>query len=279
MHVGYDARRDSRGGRGADRARPLRAVAHLLPAGRQPAHRRRAGGRRALHAETVSRRGIGVARHGLTRGTEVPHYVSNPYTTCSAGLSSRDHLAHTTLKVLGVVTARGGSKGIPGKNLKPLAGKPLIAYTIESARESSVFDRLVLSTDDPAIADYARARGCEVPFMRPAELARDETPHLPMSCSTPSRWLREHEGYRPDAVMILQPTSPLRRPRTSATRSRLLAGDRRGFGRRASARRAGAREPDADAARRRRRERARCSSPASRFGARINRRQDCRRPG
>jgi CMP-N,N'-diacetyllegionaminic acid synthase len=115
------------------------------------------------------------------------------------------------LKVLGLITARGGSKGIPGKNLRPLAGKPLLEYTIDAACESRALDRVLLSTDDPAIAAAASARGCEVPFLRPAELARDETPHLPVVQHV-VRWLEEHEGYRPDAVMILQPTSPLRRP-------------------------------------------------------------------
>jgi CMP-N-acetylneuraminic acid synthetase len=114
------------------------------------------------------------------------------------------------VKVLGVITARGGSKGIPGKNLKPLAGRPLLAYTIEAARESRAFDRVVLSTDDSAIADAARALGCEVPFMRPPELARDETPHLPVLTDAIVR-LRDRDDYRADAVMILQPTSPLRR--------------------------------------------------------------------
>jgi len=114
------------------------------------------------------------------------------------------------MKVLGVITARGGSKGVPRKNLRPLAGKPLIAHTIETARESCAFDRLILSTDDAAIAEAGRAYGCDVPFMRPAALARDETPHLPV-LQHAVQWLREHERYEPDAVMILQPTSPLRR--------------------------------------------------------------------
>lgn len=113
------------------------------------------------------------------------------------------------MKTLGVITARGGSKGLPGKNLKLLAGKPLVAYTIEAARQSGAFDRLVLSTDDDAIAAEARTRGCEVPFMRPAELAQDDTPHLPVMQHV-VRWLDEHESYRPDVVTILQPTSPLR---------------------------------------------------------------------
>lgn len=109
------------------------------------------------------------------------------------------------------MTARGGSKGIPGKNLKPLAGKPLIAYTVEAARASGALDRLILSTDDGAIAEAGRALGCDVPFLRPAELARDDTPHLPV-IQHAVRWLDEHAGYRPEAVMILQPTSPLRQP-------------------------------------------------------------------
>jgi CMP-N-acetylneuraminic acid synthetase len=114
------------------------------------------------------------------------------------------------VKILGVITARGGSKGLPGKNLRPLAGKPLIAHTIDTARESRAFDRVILTTDDDAIADAGRRCGCEVPFMRPAELARDETPHLPV-LQHAVQWLRDHERYEPDAVMILQPTSPLRR--------------------------------------------------------------------
>ncbi len=114
-------------------------------------------------------------------------------------------------KVLGVITARGGSKGIPGKNVKPLLGKPLIAYTIEAAKESGVFDRIILSTDDLEIADVAKEYGCEVPFMRPAELATDGTVHLPVMQHAVS-WLRDHRGYEPDYVMILQPTSPLRQP-------------------------------------------------------------------
>jgi CMP-N-acetylneuraminic acid synthetase len=114
------------------------------------------------------------------------------------------------LKVLGIVTARGGSKGLPGKNLRLLAGKPLIAHTIDTAVESRSFDRVVLTTDDDGIADVARSCGCEVPFMRPRELARDETPHLPV-LQHAVKCLRDHERYESDAVMILQPTSPLRR--------------------------------------------------------------------
>ena len=115
-------------------------------------------------------------------------------------------------KVLGVVTARGGSKGIPGKNLKLLAGRPLIDYTIDAARQSGSFDRLILSTDDATIAEAGKRAGCEVPFLRPTELAHDETPHLPVMQHAVS-WLATHDGYRPEFVMILQPTSPLRQAR------------------------------------------------------------------
>lgn len=114
------------------------------------------------------------------------------------------------MNVLGVITARGGSKGIPGKNLKLLGGRPLIAYTIDAARQSGVLDRVVLSTDDAAIAEAARGLGCEVPFLRPAELARDDTPHLPVMQHA-VEWLAAHDNYHPDLVLILQPTSPLRR--------------------------------------------------------------------
>jgi CMP-N,N'-diacetyllegionaminic acid synthase len=113
------------------------------------------------------------------------------------------------VKVLGVITARGGSKGLPGKNLRPLAGKPLIAYTIDAAKASGALDRVILSTEDAEIALAGRRLGCEVPFERPAELSADDTPHLPV-IQHAVRWLEDHDGYRPDAVMILQPTSPLR---------------------------------------------------------------------
>ena len=113
------------------------------------------------------------------------------------------------MKVLGVITARGGSKGIPGKNLKMLAGKPLLAYTIETARQSRVLDRVILSTEDEAIAAAGRDLGCDVPFIRPLDLAHDDTPHLPV-IQHATRWMQERINYQPDAVMILQPTSPLR---------------------------------------------------------------------
>lgn len=113
------------------------------------------------------------------------------------------------MKILGIITARGGSKGIPRKNIKELDGKPLIAYTIEAAQKSGVFDRIILSTDDAEIAEVAKKYGCEVPFMRPVELAQDNTPHLPVMQHAVS-WLKENENYNPNLVAILQPTAPLR---------------------------------------------------------------------
>ncbi|MFZ2555294.1 MAG: acylneuraminate cytidylyltransferase family protein [Minisyncoccia bacterium] len=114
-------------------------------------------------------------------------------------------------KTLGIITARGGSKGIPRKNIKLLGGKPLIAHTIEAAKESGIFDRVILSTDDAEIAEIGKQYGAEVPFMRPEELAQDKTPTLPVLIHA-LEWLKTNEGYEPEAVAILQPTSPLRRP-------------------------------------------------------------------
>ena len=124
------------------------------------------------------------------------------------------------MRALGIITARGGSKGVPGKNLKSLGGKPLIHYSIEAANDTPL-ERLILSTEDPKIAEVARSMGCEVPFMRPAELARDETPHLPV-IQHAVQWLIDQQGYRAEAVVILQPTSPLRSSADIAAALRML---------------------------------------------------------
>jgi CMP-N,N'-diacetyllegionaminic acid synthase len=111
--------------------------------------------------------------------------------------------------VLGLVTARGGSKSIPAKNIAMVAGKPLIAYTIRAALAAESVGRLIVSTDSLEIAEVARTYGAEVPFRRPAALAEDDTPGIdPVIHAV--RWLDEHEGYSPDYVLLLQPTSPLR---------------------------------------------------------------------
>ena len=114
------------------------------------------------------------------------------------------------LTVLGLIPARGGSKGVPGKNVRPLAGHTLLEYTARAARESGVLDRVILSTDSAEIADAGRRAGLEVPFMRPATLAADDTPMVPViehALAVVSR-----SGWSPDIVVLLQPTSPLRRP-------------------------------------------------------------------
>lgn len=111
--------------------------------------------------------------------------------------------------VLAIITARGGSKGIPRKNVKLLAGKPLIAWTIEAALECSGLSRTVVSTNDSEIAQICRKWGAEVPFMRPAKLALDNSPHMDAILHA-VEWLMIHENWYPDYVMLLQPTSPLR---------------------------------------------------------------------
>lgn len=111
-------------------------------------------------------------------------------------------------KVLALALARGGSKGIPGKNIKPLAGKPLIGWVIDAAKSSKYVDRVVMSTDYEDIAAVAKECGAEVPFMRPAEIAADSTPDTPVFEHALS-WLKEHEGYEPDIIVHLRPTGPL----------------------------------------------------------------------
>ena len=115
------------------------------------------------------------------------------------------------MRTLGLIPARGGSKGIARKNLACLAGRPLIAHTIESAKRAASLDRVIVSTNDEEIAAVARNFGAEVPFMRPAELAEDATPDLPVFVHA-LEWLQQHEGYAPAFIAHLRPTSPLRTP-------------------------------------------------------------------
>jgi CMP-N,N'-diacetyllegionaminic acid synthase len=107
--------------------------------------------------------------------------------------------------VLALIPARGGSKGVPGKNIRPAGGKPLIAWTIEASRGSRYVDRTVLSSDDPKIAAVATEFGCEVPFMRPAELATDKADSMGVV-----RHALAALSERYDYLLLLQPTSPLR---------------------------------------------------------------------
>ena len=112
--------------------------------------------------------------------------------------------------VLALVPARGGSKGIPDKNIRPLAGMTLLEYVARAAAESQVVSRTVLSTDSERIAAEGRRVGLEVPFLRPSHLAADDTPMLPV-IEHAVDYLEQH-GWSPEIIVLLQPTSPLRRP-------------------------------------------------------------------
>lgn len=112
-------------------------------------------------------------------------------------------------ETLALIPARGGSKGIPRKNIKSFAGYPLIAWSIAAAKQSSLVTRVIVSTDDEEIAAVAHAWGAETPFLRPDELAQDKTTDLPVF-EHALKWLEDVEGYRPDMVVQLRPTSPFR---------------------------------------------------------------------
>jgi YrbI family 3-deoxy-D-manno-octulosonate 8-phosphate phosphatase len=114
-------------------------------------------------------------------------------------------------EILAIIPARGGSKGIPHKNILLFAGYPLIAYSIAAAKHADTITRVIVSTDDGQIADIARQFGAEVPFIRPAELAGDQTPDLPVFQHA-LNWLSENEKYHPHGVVHLRPTTPLRPP-------------------------------------------------------------------
>jgi YrbI family 3-deoxy-D-manno-octulosonate 8-phosphate phosphatase len=115
-------------------------------------------------------------------------------------------------EVLALIPARGGSKGIPRKNIRSFAGYPLIAWSIAAAKRAELVARVVVSTDDEEIAAVAREWGAETPFLRPIELAQDKTIDLPVF-EHALKWLEDVEGYRPELIVQLRPTSPIR-PRT-----------------------------------------------------------------
>lgn len=123
--------------------------------------------------------------------------------------------------VLAIIPARGGSKGIPRKNIRSFAGYPLIAWSIAAAKQSEFVTRVIVSTDDEEIAAVAREWGAETPFLRPAELAQDKTTDLPVF-EHALKWLQDVEGYRPDAVVQLRPTSPIRPPKMVDDAIRIL---------------------------------------------------------
>ncbi len=116
------------------------------------------------------------------------------------------------MKVLGIVPARGGSKGIIGKNLQKIGDKSLLARALETAIDSRVLDRIIVSSDDDAIlAEAAKYSQVSIPFKRPAELAEDNIPTAKVIIHL-LRWLQDHENYMPDAIMLLEPTCPFRVP-------------------------------------------------------------------
>jgi N-acylneuraminate cytidylyltransferase len=117
----------------------------------------------------------------------------------------------TQPEVLAIVPARGGSKGIPRKNIRPFAGYPLIAYSIAAGLQSQTVTRVLVTTDDEKIVEVARRFGAGAPFLRPAELAEDHSLDLPVFHHALT-WLAENENYHPDAIVHLRPTTPLRPP-------------------------------------------------------------------
>lgn len=110
-------------------------------------------------------------------------------------------------QVLAVIPARSGSKGLPGKNTRPLAGKPLLAWTVEKALKSRHISRVICSTNSEEYAEIARSYGAELPFLRPEALASDTATDIEVMTHA-VQWLEQHEGYRPDLVLRLQPTNP-----------------------------------------------------------------------
>ncbi len=120
-------------------------------------------------------------------------------------------VASTVPEVLAIIGVRSGSRGLPGKNLRPLAGHPLVAWIIAAARRSDRVTRILVTTDTEELAGVARDYGAETPFLRPAELAADDSTDLE-HVRHALNWLAEHEGYVPDAVVRLLATVPTQLP-------------------------------------------------------------------
>ena len=122
-----------------------------------------------------------------------------------------DVMARKPAEILAVIPARGGSRGVPNKNIRKFAGKPLIVHSIDAAKKASSVSRVIVWTDSEEIASVARAAGAEVTFLRPAELATDESKIVDAVIYLLEK-LQKDEGYTPTHVLLLQPTSPLRTP-------------------------------------------------------------------
>ena len=128
-------------------------------------------------------------------------------------------------KILGVIPARGGSKGIPKKNITDLCGRPLISYTINAAKKSKYLTDLIITTDSKEIAAVAEAFGGHVPFIRPKELSEDSTPSAPVVAHA-VEFMEAEKKIRYDAVMLLQPTTPLRNTADIDTAIKLWVSER-----------------------------------------------------
>lgn len=113
------------------------------------------------------------------------------------------------MEILAIIPARGGSKGLPGKNIRPLLNHPLIAYSVLAAQQSKLITRTIVSTDDEAIATICKKYGAEIPFMRPAEFAQDLSTDFEVFTHA-LNWLKANENYVPDYIVQLRPTSPVR---------------------------------------------------------------------
>jgi CMP-N,N'-diacetyllegionaminic acid synthase len=135
-----------------------------------------------------------------------------------------DPALQTLAPCLAIIPARGGSKGLPGKNIRPLCGLPLIAHSIRCAERAPQLARTVVSTDSEEIAAIARAHGGDVPFLRPAELARDDTPTIPVLVHALLE-IEQREGRSFNSVLLLEPTSPGRLPEDITAAFSVLAAD------------------------------------------------------
>lgn len=135
-----------------------------------------------------------------------------------------EFLMYKNFKILALIPARGGSKGIPKKNIKEFSGKPLIVWSIEVAKQSQYIDRVIVSTDSQEIADVAQNAGAEVPFLRPAEIAQDLTPDTPVF-EHALTWLKKHDNFIPEFIVHLRPTGPLRTAEEIDEAIEMLAND------------------------------------------------------
>ena len=161
----------------------------------------------------ASKKSVTWRAKSVTWGTKKPHARAMTVTraSCARHKVSSGSVTADSPRVLALVPARGGSKGIPRKNLQLLGGQPLVVHAVAAARAARRVSRVLCSTEDAEIADIARAAGAEVPFLRPAELAQDASEDWPVFKHALD-WLMRNEAWAPDVVVNLRPTSPMRTP-------------------------------------------------------------------